>query len=466
MGNRYLLVLGAGTTGLGIASSLARSGFRVIVADEAAINPEQRKKFENLRVELRDNVAINKDTDIWSQALVAIVSPGIKPDNIFVRYLRELGVSVISELDWACAFLGQPEVAVTGTNGKTTTVNLIHRMLLADGRAAKLLGNIGEPLSAVITAENYSGVEKRGYPLVCEISSFQLALTAEFSPHIAVWLNIEDDHIEWHGSFSEYANCKTKITAQQSAEDYLVINVDDPKARLVIEHSPAQIVSVGICHKADKLRADSCLYCRDSDEIIYWVKNRKIVFPTAQYLPRGEHNKLNLCAAIAGALLLGVKEESIKEVIASFKLSAHRIELVPSTDGIVYVDDSKGTNVSAVVVALKTVFADYPESKVVLILGGVAKEGSWRPVAELVYPRIKQIICCGVDGPKIAAELQAHSPQLVKDLPAAVLAAKRVLQKSDVLLLSPGCASFDAYSGYAARGIHFQELVVGRARPS
>ncbi|MCC6933398.1 MAG: UDP-N-acetylmuramoyl-L-alanine--D-glutamate ligase [Deltaproteobacteria bacterium] len=456
---RFILVLGAGTTGLGVALSLAKAGVRVLVIDEARIKAEQKAKFADSKIELLDEFRVEAGSERLSKALFAISSPGIKLESGLLNSIKNLNIEVISELDWACAFLGRPEVAVTGTNGKTTTVSLIYKLLLAAGENAKLLGNIGEPLSAAISAEIYNGQQKRDYSLVCEISSFQLAHAEEFASHVGVWLNLEDDHNEWHGSFQDYATAKTKITSGQGKEDYLVINVDDKNSSDVIKKSNAQIIFVGVRDSVVEEVENSCFYFRDSKLIVYSVGGKRIEFSTEKWRPRGEHNKINLCAAIASVLLLGVAKGVIEDVIATFVLSAHRIALVPSDDGKVYIDDSKGTNVSAVVAAMKTVFEDFPKSSIVLILGGVDKDGSWQPVADLLDQRVKKVVCCGGDGPKIYKALAACSPLLVVDLPQAVKAAKDILEKGDVLLFSPGCSSFDAYSGYAQRGEHFCQLV-------
>lgn len=463
-----VLIVGAGVTGRAGVKLFGGAGYRVAVCDEKAQSAESRAALAGC--DIIDAVTRNSLETYLSKndVRLAVASPGFNPRGVVLTVLRERRVPIMSELDVAFPFLGHPDIAVTGTNGKTTTVHLIEAMLKESGIRVELIGNVGLPFMSHVDP---GALERLEAPpdnacWVAELSSYQLETVRSVKPHIAALLNVEDDHLERHGSFGEYLRVKLRIFAEQSADDdYSVVYADDHWFDRAREAARGRIVPFGVWREELSARAELAMYHPAEREIELRLHGNVERYPVTATRLVGIHNKLNLCAAIACARLRGASPAAIQHVVNTFSPLEHRVELVREVGGVRYINDSKGTNVSAVAVALDTVIEEIARSKgrVVLLLGGKVKEGSWEPVRRRLGDAIRSVIAFGGDGDVILDTLRnaglSCPAERVPWLADAVRRSSEIAVSGDVVLLSPGAASFDAYSDYAARGRHFKELV-------
>lgn len=474
-----VLIVGAGVTGRAGAKLFRDAGYRVAVCDERELDSAMRSKLGT--VEIWDAITPDKLRSSCGAEPVtfAVASPGFNPRGPVLSTLRACGVPVLSELDVALPFLGQPQVAVTGTNGKTTTVHVIAQMLERGGIAAELVGNVGTPFiervsslslqeAAAEPAERRMGAAARPC-FVSELSSYQLETVRHFRPRVAALLNAEDDHLERHGTFDEYLRVKLRIFAEQDpATDWSILFAGDHWFHRALEAARGRPLPFGVWREELDRFPDLSVYHPQSREIELRIHGESERYSTASSKLLGSHNKLNLCAAVASARLSGVPKNAVQAVIEEFLPLEHRVEPVRELNGVRYINDSKGTNVSAVAVALDAVTEDLPgngDGRVILLLGGKLKEGSWEPVTRRLPQTVRMVIAFGGDGDQVIEALERSGGALpcpverVPWLADAIDLAHKSARPNDIVLLSPGCASFDAYSDYTARGRHFRELV-------
>ncbi len=476
-----VLVLGGGITGRGALKLLSDAGVRsIVVVDEKELPTEQKaahpsvqfiEKFAGLPAQIQTLKQLNP--------VLAIASPGIAPRSGFLTAIRETGAAIVSELDFALPFLGMPDVAVTGTNGKTTTVHLIADMLSRGGKKAELVGNVGTPFMSLVPpeqlAEVISGGALKELPRealhVAELSSYQLETVKRFRPKIAILLNIDDDHLERHGSIDEYTRVKTRIYSEQSGvNNWSLVNLDESWSRAVSATSKGRVLPFGrFTPERASLPVGS--FFEAAGEFIHLsLDGERELLSVAKSALRGDHNRQNIATAAAAARILETPLPAIQSSIDEFSPLEHRVELVRELNQVRFVNDSKGTNVSAVVVALslmETDFASHAKPHVSLLLGGKIKEGNWGPIRDRLPGLVRQIVAFGGDGDLVLERLglkEGRSPEgfevvRVPLLEDAVKVAHSAAGPGDVILLSPGCASFDSYSDYTARGRHFRELV-------
>ncbi len=372
-----------------------------------------------------------------------IVSPGIPLDIEPLVRARSCGIEIIGELEWAWRQVSLPTVAVTGTNGKTTTTGLIGEIFKQAGRRAFVGGNIGTPLSRWLLGAQAADA------LVLEVSSFQLDTASTFRPDVGVLLNVTEDHLDRYASFEAYADSKFSLFSRQNKDDFAVINGADPicqrraeqiRGRLLCFNSAGATANVRVCGTLLKLDVPGKAGMQISLE------------KTGLH---GTHNLENTMAACLAAMCMGIGPRDIQAAVDSFEGFAHRVQWVGNWKGIDFYDDSKATNVGAVVKALEGF-----ERPVLLLLGGRDKLGAYQPLLAPLAARGKGVFAFGEAGPKIYDCLrQTVDAGLYKDLPAAFGEAVRRAAPGDVILLSPACASFDQYAGYAQRGDHFKKLV-------
>jgi len=478
--SKGVVVCGSGITGQAATQFLSSLGARVTVIDDAKLSTERTDLLNSLGAsKVLDDFSSREEQAVKSEladSLFAVLSPGISKQSKIARTLDALKLQLLSEIDLAVSVLGMPKVAVTGTNGKTTTVHLIHEMLTAADLDTALVGNVGKPYVSLIDKFGLNGGAKLNIyhrsvgHVVAEISSYQLEQSSDFHPHIAVWLNLADDHLERHGSIEEYLQAKAKIfTEQNQQSDWSILNKDDPFFTAMLPFVCGKLLVFGIESEAIKNYENYALYSPDLSCVRTLINGTEETFNLRESKLLGSHNASNLCAAIASARLAGASKEAIQNVIEKFEPLSHRLEVLKDKRGIVFVNDSKGTNVSSVVVALDAVRNKFPEGKVVLLLGGETKRASWAPLAERIQNDVCGLIGFGADGGKVLAEvgkeLKARSfdfqgaIQEYRDLETAVKASFELANQGDVILLSPGGASFDAYNNYAERGEHFKSLV-------
>ncbi len=352
---------------------------------------------------------------------------------------------MICEIELASRFIAAPLIAITGTNGKTTTTTLTGEIFRGCRFPTFIGGNIGNPLiDLAISGEK---VERA----VAELSSFQLEGIEEFHPHVAVLLNITEDHLDRYGTYQEYIDAKARIFMNQSPADFAVLNMDDP---LVAELGNG--ISARVVPMSRRAQPEQGIFYHDGVITFRW-EGREERFPTAGYRLKGVHNLDNIMAALASCLLMGCEARRAQEVVASFRGLPHRMELVAEADGVSWYNDSKGTNVGSVVKSLES-FA----GGVTLIAGGRDKGGDYAPLAELVRERVEHMILIGEASERIRAALgHLTDTRLAASLEEAVALARQLTRPGGVVLFSPACSSFDMFKNYEERGERFAALAKG-----
>jgi UDP-N-acetylmuramoylalanine--D-glutamate ligase len=371
-----------------------------------------------------------------------VPSPGVPMTHLLLQEAQARRIAVLSEVELAYRFFRAPLVAITGTNGKSTTTTLIGKMLQADGKKTFLGGNLGAPFIGAVSQDWDWGV--------VEISSFQLEWVETFRPRIALLLNLTEDHLDRYATFAEYCRAKERIFAAQKTDDVAILNRDDPLVWKLKDKVPARVISFGFSPLNDGVFATA-------NEIIWRDGAGEERFSLAGAKIHGVHNVENLMAAIAAAKVAGVSRRAIVQTLEEFPGLEHRLEFVREKDGVRYYNDSKGTNVGAVVKSLASFSAP-----VILLAGGVDKGGDYAPLEDAVKQKVRRLILFGAAQQTIAAAL-GHLTRtvLVEDIGGAVRDAAAHGQAGDVVLLSPACSSFDQFQNYAERGKVFKNLVQG-----
>ncbi|WP_153797028.1 UDP-N-acetylmuramoyl-L-alanine--D-glutamate ligase [Foetidibacter luteolus] len=441
-----LVILGSGESGVGAALLGKQKGYEVFVSDGGPIK-------NNYKKELIDNGIAFEENGHTEQKILAadevVKSPGIPDKNELVKKIRAKGIPVISEIELAYRFKGDSRiVAITGSNGKSTTTSLIYHMCKQAGLDCALVGNIGYSFAKQV-AENPK-------PLyVAEISSFQLDDIKEFRPDIALLLNITEDHLDRYDyKFQNYINSKFRIIENQQPGDYFIYNDDD---EVITNHiktislttnplpfSMTHEVQTGAYIKGDRM----VLRAKDQDE--------RVTMNVNDFVLKGKHNQYNTMAAGIAGSVLDIRKEKIRDSMTTFESLEHRMEHVATVKGVEYINDSKATNVNSTWYALESM-----KQPVVLILGGVDKGNDYTILEELVTEKVKAIVCMGLDNEKIHHALEPFVPVMVdtKSAQEAVNASYRLAEKGDVVLLSPACSSFDLFKNYEDRGTQFKNAV-------
>jgi UDP-N-acetylmuramoylalanine--D-glutamate ligase len=385
---------------------------------------------------------------------LVVASPGIPPARPIMVSARRLGVPVISEVELAYRIASAPFVAVTGTNGKTTVTALVAHLLRAGGRRAVAVGNIGGLGTPAITAAAECDPDTI---LVCECSSFQLALTVDFRPTVSVLLNITPDHTDWHGSMDAYVADKARVFANQGPGDTAVIDVDDAGSAAFADpvgRSGAAVVRVSRSHALG-----SGAYVQDGILTLDTAAGPEPLVRADELLIRGDHNISNALAAAAAASAMGVPPEALRAGLRDFAPIEHRLEPAGVIGGVEYVNDSKATNPDAVLKAL-TAFDDRP---LIVLLGGRNKGNDFGALADACAARCRMVVLYGESAPDLEAAFALRDvPSVSADgLATAVRAAADAARPGDVVVLSPACASFDEFTDYEHRGRVFRETVAG-----
>jgi UDP-N-acetylmuramoylalanine--D-glutamate ligase len=369
-----------------------------------------------------------------------IPSPGVPADNPLLCDAVARRIAVLSEIEIAYRFLPAPLVAITGTNGKSTTTALVGEMLKAGGKKVFIGGNIGAPLIGFVCGEWEWGV--------VEISSFQLEWVEQFRPRIAALLNLSEDHLDRYPDFAAYCQAKERIFAAQREDDIAILNRDDPRVWALRERLEARVVSFGFGEVTEGVYALS-------DAIIWRGGSKEEKFPLGGVKIQGVHNVENMMAAVAVAKAIGVSPVAIQQTLEEFPGLEHRLEFVRERNGVRFYNDSKGTNVGAVMKSLASFSAP-----VLLLAGGVDKGGGYGVLREAIQQKVRRLILFGAARQIIANALgDLTSTVVVGDLAAAVRDASEHAQPGDVVLFSPACSSFDMFRNYAERGKAFKSLV-------
>lgn len=440
--DKTIAILGLGRSGIAAAKVLSELGADVIVSDSrpaeelaAAIS----ELPEGVRTEFGGHSSACLDCDLM------VVSPGVPLSLPVLQAAQADGVEVIGEIELAFRLSKAPVVAITGTNGKTTTTTLVAEVLKAGGLKAPLGGNIGIPLVGLAQQEDVD-------VLVAEVSSFQLESVDRFRPKVGVWLNFSDDHLNRHGSRETYWGLKRRLFDKQGPEDIAILNADDPAVSVLVSELPSRIIPFSLKGEIERgvtVSEGWIVYRREDAELP--------LMPVADVRLRGAHNLENCLAAAAVGFAMGIAPAAIAEAIRSFGGVEHRIEPVLVHEGVSYYNDSKGTNYDSTVKAIES-FSE----PLVLIAGGRDKGGAIAPLIEAICQRVGHTVLVGESAPYFERVLKASGYEaisLATDLKDAVRLAGQNSQPGGVVLFSPACTSFDMFRNYEERGQAFKQAV-------
>lgn len=438
-----LVVLGAGESGCGAALLAKQKGFKVLVSDKGAIAGPFKKVLKQAGVSWEEGG--HSESRILGAAL-CVKSPGI-PDHVpIVTRLRAGRVPVVSEIEFASWYCEAPVVAITGSNGKTTTAMLTHHLLRAGGMDAGLAGNIGNSFAGMLATESHE-------VYVLEVSSFQLDGILGFHPHIAVITNITPDHLDRYAyKMERYIAAKMRIGMNQTPGDHLIYDRDDPV--LSEQIGPVAFESrLWPCSMEGEIAGGAFV---EGENIVIRTDKTEMHMRTDSLALQGKHNIKNTMAAATVARLLGIRKAAIRESVANFQGVPHRLERVLKIQHVQYINDSKATNVNATFFALESMTAP-----IVWIVGGVDKGNDYAPLMPLVREKVKAIICLGADNSAIVKAF-GNAVDLVVETYAmseAVKVAYKIAERGDTVLLSPACASFDLFENYEDRGNQFKAAI-------
>ncbi len=443
--NKRVLVVGLGKSGLSAAMFLRGQGARVTVSDTRSAVALEKEIPALLEAGIMVESGGHGLLTFRRQDLI-VVSPGVPMDTPEVKQVIAFGLPVIGELELASRYLQGQVVAITGSNGKTTTTTLVGKIFADAGVPTLVGGNIGLPVIDLVAKSTPKTVS------VLEVSSFQLETVEEFHPWIAVILNITPDHLDRHGSFESYVAAKERIFARQGANDFLVLNADDRVTQICAARAKSEVFWFSAT-KAVRRGA----FVRDG--VIVWVEKEggvtEPVMPVSEIHLKGAHNVENVLAAVCAARLAEVPAESVRASVAGFRAVEHRLELVRKFNDVEYYNDSKATNVDA---AMKAV-ASFPGG-IHLILGGKDKDSDYSVMADLLKKRVKVVYTVGSAAEKIERQLRGVVKMVsAQTIEAAVAKAAKAALPGDVVLLSPACSSFDQFENYEHRGRVFRQSV-------
>ena len=442
MKNRSISIIGLGRSGVSIARLANYIGSETFISDKSTSNSSMENLKSLKSIGIRGEIGGHSDK-IFNADLM-VISPGVAADSEVVLEAQKRGVKVIGEIEFASLFTNSKIIGVTGSNGKSTTVHALAEMCQSEYVHGVLAGNVGLAFSEKVLEELNNPDPKRVY--ILEISSFQMEFIEHFHPHISIFLNISPDHLDRHKTIKNYLNVKLRLSENQTEHDYVIYNADD---KILVE--------VLNKHIANKITFSP----NYSETNIYYVKNSNIInkeYAKLTHLKNiglpGQHNIYNLLAAASGAHCLGISDEKIANVIQSFKGIPHRLESITEINGIEFINDSKATNIDAVKVAIESY-----EKPIILILGGLAKGNDF---AELLQykNKIKNIIAYGTAKDTIHKELStAITVTKLELLKEAVKLSFQKAKNGEIVLLSPGCASFDQFINFEDRGNKFTQWV-------
>jgi UDP-N-acetylmuramoylalanine--D-glutamate ligase len=443
--NKKILVVGLGKSGLAAALFLRHRGAQVTVSDVRSAEDLAKEIPALLEEGIMVETGGHGLLTFRRQDLI-VVSPGVPLDTPELAQVKSFGLPVIGELELAARFLKGKMLAVTGSNGKTTTTTLLGEILAAGELSTLVGGNIGVPVVALIDASTDQSWA------VLEVSSFQLETTDEFHPAIAVILNITPDHLDRHGSFENYACAKERIFAQQTSEDFLVLNADNIPCAEAAARAAARIYWFSIEHPVPQgawLEQGSVVYRSAPDAATEYI------MPLSGIPLKGAHNDENVLAAVVAARLAGVPAEVIRRAVESFQAVEHRLEYVATRNGVEFYNDSKATNVDATAKAIAAF-----SGGIHLIMGGKDKGSPYTALTPLLRERVSAIYTIGVAAEKIESQLRGVvSIYSCETLDKAVAAAAAAARSGEVVVLAPACSSYDQFDNYEQRGQLFKQLV-------
>ena len=445
---KKVLVVGLGKSGLAAALFLRRQGAQVTVSDVRSADALAK----DIPALIEEGIAVEAGGHgllTFRRQDLIVVSPGVPLDTPELIQVQKFGLPIIGELELAAHYLRGKVLAITGSNGKTTTTSLCGEILKAGQVPVQVGGNIGVPVIALVEESREDGWS------VLEVSSFQLETTFEFHPQIAVILNITPDHLDRHGSFENYVAAKERIFVRQTADDALVLNADDETAKRAAARAKSRIFwfsRTSVVRQGAFVHGGVVMF-RASEQA-----KAEPVLNVAEIPLKGAHNVENVLAAVCAARLADVDAATVRAAIMNFHAVEHRLEYVATLNGVDYYNDSKATNVDASMKAIEA----FPGG-IHLILGGKDKNSDYRQMRSLIMDRVKTVYTIGAAAEKIHTHVEGAAPIVsAGTLAEAVARAAAAAQPGEVVLLAPACSSFDQFENYEQRGRVFKELVLAR----
>jgi UDP-N-acetylmuramoylalanine--D-glutamate ligase len=441
---KRIVILGAGESGIGTAILAKQQGYDVFVTDGGKVK-------ENYKTELAaNNIAFEEEKHSEEKILNADVimkSPGIPEKNELVKKIRAKGILIISEIEFAYRYKGNSKIiAITGSNGKTTTTALTYHICKYGGSNCAMVGNIGYSFARQVATD-----PKPLY--VAEISSFQLDDIKTFRPDVAVLTNITEDHLDRYDyNMQNYVNSKYRIVMNQQPDDIFIYSLDDAITAKTITN---QHIKSTLAPFTMSKPLPQGAYLMNAKMHLKW-KNEEMQMSIEDFALKGKHNQYNSMAASLAASAVDIRKEKIREALQTFESLEHRMETVATIKNVEFINDSKATNVNSTWFALESM-----KKPVILILGGVDKGNDYSLIKELIKEKVKAIVCMGIDNRKIQKAFGDDVTLMINTQSAqeAVQAAFQVASKGDVVLLSPACASFDLFKNYEDRGNQFKKAV-------
>ena len=448
MAKKFIAVLGGGISGYGSAILAKKQGFDVLLSDMGQVAPRYRERLDEWGVEYEEG---GHSVERILTASEVIKSPGIPDTAPMVKALHEKGVPVISEMEFACRYMGKAKtICITGSNGKTTTTSLIYKIMKDSGANVSLGGNIGESFAYSVATAEYDWY-------VLELSSFQLDGMFKFKADVGVLMNITPDHLDRYDySFEKYAASKMRITQNQKSNDYFVYCADDETILAQLEEHNIKAKELPfMIHSAIASGAGDA-YLTEPTSFTATVGKKSLTVDTTRLQIKGQHNTYNAMAAVLATLAAGVEPEQIERSLYSFEAIEHRLEPVGTKNNIEYINDSKATNVDSAWYALESM-----TRPTVWIVGGTDKGASYAPLFDLAQKKVHTMICMGVDNEKFERAFEGVVPTIISchSFEEAMEAVVRSAREGDAVLLSPACASFDLFKSYIDRGNQFKDWI-------
>jgi UDP-N-acetylmuramoylalanine--D-glutamate ligase len=439
---KRVLVVGMGKSGVASALFLAAKGARVSVSDTKSEEELHHEIPQLLDRGIGVEAGYHGERTFKEQELI-VISPGVPYDVPQLVQARSAGIPVIGEIELAARYLKGYVIAITGSNGKTTTTALTGEIIAAGDKKTLVGGNIGTPaISFVDDATDDTWI-------VLEVSSFQLETIQTFHPKIAVVLNVTPDHLDRHRTFDNYAAAKARIFENQAAGDFTVLNADDPTCAAMAAKTKAAVYRFSRQHPVDR-------GAFVQDDNIVWTDGAREqeIMPVSEIGLKGAHNVENILAGVCAGMLAGIAPTDIRRAVSNFKAVEHRLEYVTTVRGVAYYNDSKATNVDATIKALES----FP-GRIHLILGGKDKGSDYSMLNSLLAARVKRVYTIGAAAPKIESQIKGAPFVSSGTIDAAIRQASEVAAAGDIVLLAPACASFDQFMSYEHRGRVFKDLV-------
>lgn len=441
--SKRIVILGAGESGVGSAVLAQKQGFEVFVTDSGSLKDKYREKLVALSIPFEEE---KHTTELIMNADEVIKSPVLREDNPLVVALRDKGIPIVSEIEFAGRYTDAVKICVTGSNGKTTTTNMIYHMIKKAGLNVAMTGNVGNSFAMAVAEGGYDYY-------VIELSSFQLDGMYDFKAEIAILMNITPDHLDRYGhEMQNYVDSKMRVIRNQTPGDHFIWCADDPVT--AAEVARRVIAASSLPFSIEKCTGMAA--CVENDNLILDITEKTSLMTIHDLALKGRHNIYNSMAAAIAGKVLSIRKETIRESLTDFQGVEHRLESVIMVAGINFINDSKATNVNSTWYALEC-----QKTNVIWIAGGIDKGNDYSELSSVVKEKVKAIVCLGKDNSKIIDAFTDTVPTIVEttSMEEAVRSAYYLAHKGDTVLLSPACASFDLFQNYEDRGQQFKLAV-------